>query len=276
MSEPIEPRWPAESLGEAPGRERLPGRRILVVGGGQRAIEADDDPVGNGRAICRLFAREGAAVAVADRDLSAAQETAELAAREGGSAMAIAADVAKPADIERMVDEAAAGLNGLDGVVLNVGIGGTLGIENTSVEEWDTIHNVNLRGHMLTAKAALPVLADGGAFVFISSIAAYKPMSRMVTYDTSKIALEALSRHVALTGEPRLIRSNVVAPGLIDTPLGRWASAGRPSRTKLRLPLGRQGTGWEVAYAALFLISDEAAYVNAQVLVADGGMTQIR
>lgn len=276
MSEAAKTRYPAESLGQAPGRGRLAGRRILVVGGGQRAVEADDDPVGNGRAMCRLFAREGAAVAVADRDLASAEETAGLVTEEGGAAMAIAADVSNPADIERMVAEAAAGLSGLDGVVLNVGIGGELGIENTSVEEWDTILDVNLRGHMLTAKAALPVMEEGGAFVFISSIAAYKPMSRMVTYDTSKLALEALSRHVALTGEKRLIRSNVVAPGLIDTPLGRWASAGRPSRTNMRLPLGRQGTGWEVAYAALFLISDEAAYVNAQVLVADGGMTQIR
>src|SRR5262245_57279211 len=136
--------------------------------------------------------------------------------------------------------------------------------------------NVNVRGAMLTARAALPVLADGAAMVFISSVAGIKPGSRIPAYDASKAALGGLVRHVALEGERRAVRANIVAPGLMDTALGRVASQGRPSRATTPVPLGRQGTAWETAYAALFLLSDEAAYITGQTLVVDGGLTALR
>lgn len=265
---------PPESLGLAPGRGRLAGRRILVVGGGQTDIGEADTPAGNGRAMSILFGREGARVAVADRVVATAQAT--VAAMPPDSGMAIAADVLEPDAIERMVAEAAAWLGGLDGLVLNVGIGGKPLIENNDAREWDFTFAVNLRSHMLSVRAAWPHFADASSIVFISSIAGIKPGSRIPAYDASKAALGGLCRHVALEGEKRAIRANVVAPGLMDTSIGRLASRGRPSRTTTPVPLSRQGTGWETAYAVLFLMSDEAAYVTGQTLIVDGGLSALR
>jgi NAD(P)-dependent dehydrogenase (short-subunit alcohol dehydrogenase family) len=269
-----QPYTPAESSGTAPGRGRLAGRRILVVGGGQTDIGEADTPIGNGRAMCVLFAREGAAVAVADRDEAAAAATVSLIERENGQAFAIRADATKDGDAVRMVDEAAAGLGSLDGLVLNVGIGaGGPWLEGTTRESWDKVLAVNLTSHMLTVKAALPRLSEGASIVFISSIAGLTAGSRLPAYDASKAALAGLCRHVAFEGARRGIRANIVAPGLMDTSIGRLASRGRPNRTSTNIPLGRQGTGWETAYAALFLISDESAYVTAQTIAVDGGLS---
>jgi NAD(P)-dependent dehydrogenase (short-subunit alcohol dehydrogenase family) len=264
----------AESQGAAPGRGRLAGRRILVVGGGQRVVDAATDPVGNGRAMATLFAREDASVAVADINLESARETAAKIAAEGGRAYAIEADIGKPADIERMIAGAGSALGGLDGLVLNVGIGvGALGLEGVTPEDWDMVLGVNLRGPMLCCKAALPELAEGSPIVFISSIAGLVPGSRIPAYDASKAALAGLMRHVALEGSRRGIRANIVAPGLVDTPLGRMATAGRPSRGRTPVAFGRQATGWEVAYAALFFMSDESVYVTGQIMAVDSGLT---
>lgn len=266
----------AESEGRAPGRKRLEGRRILVVGGGQRIVDAATDPVGNGRAMSLLFAREGAAVAVADLRRPAAQATADLIAGEGGEAHVIKADITREDDIRRMVAEAVQALGGLDGLVLNVGVGvGGLGLARATPDDWDATLAANLRGPMLCCREALPVLAEGAAIVFISSIAGLKPGSRLPAYDASKAALGGLMRHVAFEGKRKGVRANIVAPGLVDTPLGRVASQGRPSRGRTLTPFGRQATGWEVAYAALFFMSDESVYVTGQTMAVDAGMTSI-
>lgn len=266
----------AESRGNAPGRGRLKGRKILVVGGGQRTVDAETDPVGNGRAMSRLFAREGASVIVADMNLTSAEETVTMIMNDGGKAQAVQADISQPADITRMVTQAHMTLGGLDGLVLNVGIGvGPLGLEGANTDDWDKALAVNLRGPMLICKDALPLLEDGASIIFISSIAGLVAGSRLPSYDASKAALGGLMRHVAMEGTRRGIRANIVAPGLVDTPLGRLATQGRPSRGRSPTPFGRQATGWEVAYAALFFMSDEAVYVNAQTLAVDCGMTGI-
>jgi NAD(P)-dependent dehydrogenase (short-subunit alcohol dehydrogenase family) len=266
----------AESEGRAPGRGRLTGRRILIVGGGQQVVDAATDPVGNGRAMSILFAREGARVAVADRSREAAEATCALIRAEGGEALVIEADIAREADVARMVEEAAAGLGGLDGLVLNVGIGvGGLGLAAVRSEDWDRVLAVNLRGPMLCCREALPRLENGASIVFISSIAGLVAGSRLPAYDASKAALGGLMRHVALEGGRRGIRANIVAPGLVDTPLGRRATQGRPSRGRTPVPFGRQATGWEIAYAALFLTSGESVYITAQTLAVDSGMTGI-
>jgi NAD(P)-dependent dehydrogenase (short-subunit alcohol dehydrogenase family) len=194
---------------------------------------------------------------------------------EGGRASEVVADVADPEAVEHMVAGAHHELGGLDGVVYNVGIGAGFGLEHAP-EHWDTVMNVNLRGAMLTARAALPLLDDGAAMVFISSVAGIKPGSRIPVYDASKAALGGLVRHVAVEGERRAIRANIVAPGLMDTALGRMASRDRPSRARTPVPLGRQGTGWETAYAVLFLLSDESAYITGQTVVVDGGLSALR
>jgi NAD(P)-dependent dehydrogenase (short-subunit alcohol dehydrogenase family) len=266
----------AESEGRAPGRGRLDGRRILIVGGGQQVVDAETDPVGNGRAMSILFAREGAHLAIADRHLDAAEATAALIRAEGGQALTIEADIGVEADVERMVDEALAGLGGLDGLILNVGVGiGGLGLAGVKADEWDKVLAVNLRGPMLCCREALPRLENGSSIVFISSIAGQIAGSRLPAYDASKAALGGLMRHVALEGGRRGVRANIVAPGLVDTPLGRRATQGRPSRGRTPVPFGRQATGWEIAYAALFLTSDESVYITAQTLAVDSGMTGI-
>jgi NAD(P)-dependent dehydrogenase (short-subunit alcohol dehydrogenase family) len=269
---------PAESQGLAPGRGRLRGRRILIVGGGQDDHGVDEAPIGNGRAISVLCAREGAAIAIADRKLDRAEATAQRAREHGAEvkAHALAADVRDPAGLEQMVVEAARLLGGLDGVVYNVGIGNEMGLANVTPDGWDFAFHVNLRGAALTLKHALPLLTPGGAAVLISSTASLKPGSRIPAYDASKAALAGLMRHAAFEGARRRVRVNVLAPGLMDTALGRAASAGRPSRAATPVPLGRQGTGWETAYTALFLLSEESAYLTGQVLVVDGGLSALR
>jgi NAD(P)-dependent dehydrogenase (short-subunit alcohol dehydrogenase family) len=264
---------PKESTGAAPGRGRLSGRRVLVVGGGQMDIGEDDTPIGNGRAIAVLFAREGAAVAVADRSAESAAATVSLIEKENGQAFAITADVTREDDVNRMVAEAEKGLGEIDGIVLNVGIGaGGPFLEGTTSESWNKVFAINLTSHMLTVKAALPKMPEGSSIVFIASIAGLTAGSRLPAYDASKSALFGLCRHVAFEGARRGIRANVIAPGLMDTSIGRLATRGRPGRATTNVPLGRQGTGWETAYATLFLISDESAYITAQTIAVDGGL----
>lgn len=253
------------------GAQRLAGRRILVVGGGQQDYGIEEPPMGNGRAMSVLFGREGAAVAVADLDEASAETTAELVRAEGAEAISLAGDAADEADAARMVGEASSGLGGLDGIVLNVGVAGGLGLQGTTVEDWDRVMAVNARAHFLGLKHGLPALReDGGAIVLTGSLASRETMPSPA-YAASKGALESLVRNGAIEGAPQ-VRVNLLIPGLIDTPLGRLATQLAPQRAEVRIPLDRQGTPWEVAYAALFLMSDESSYMTGQSLVIDGGL----
>jgi NAD(P)-dependent dehydrogenase (short-subunit alcohol dehydrogenase family) len=265
----------AEQVGEAPGRGRLAGRRLLVVGAGTRSSDDPNPPPGNGRAISILAAREGATVACADIDAQSAESTAEAVTSEGGEALSLAADAADPQASAAMVEEAEKRMGGLDGLVLNVGIALGPGLEGTSPEDWDRTMAVNVRSHFLACRAALPSMEEGSAIVFMSSAAGLRPGSGSPSYDSSKAALFGLCRHVAREGARRRIRANVVVPGLIDTPLGRAASGQNPNRERIaaRVPLGRQGTPWEIAYATVFLLSGEASYITGQGIVVDGGLT---
>jgi NAD(P)-dependent dehydrogenase (short-subunit alcohol dehydrogenase family) len=275
VAEPIQPERQlfAPALGAAPGSGRLAGRRVLVVGAGQRHTVDTEPPVGNGRAIAVLCAREGAHVCCADLDPASAQETAAWIEREGGRSTPLQGDVARADAIEPLVEAAAAAMGGLDGLVMNVGIANRNTFGNETAEAWDAVQAVNLRVYMLCAQAAAARMPAGSSIVFMSSTASISPLSGLPAYETSKAALAALARAAAYAGQAKGLRANVVAPGLIDTPLGRDASRGRPSRAERPLPFGRQGTAWEVAYATLFLLGAESSYVNGHVLIVDGGLS---
>jgi NAD(P)-dependent dehydrogenase (short-subunit alcohol dehydrogenase family) len=243
---------------------------VLIVGGGQQDHGLEDPPIGNGRAMAVLFAREGAAVAVADIDQSSAARSADLVRAEGATAAVLVGDAADEGAAASMFTDAVDALGGLDGVVLNVGVGAGFLLRGTSVEEWDRVMAVNLRSQFLGSKLALQTMS-AGAVVLVGSVAAREVLP-YPAYGASKAALESLCRQAAVEGAPS-IRFNLVVPGLIDTSLGRRASELSPRRDQVKIPAGRQGTGWEVAYTALFLLGEESSYITGQSVIVDGGLT---
>ena len=217
-----------------------------------------------------LFAREGAQVACIDVNREAADHTMVQITAEGGKAFTDVVDVSDVAAIAPAVERCAQQLGGLDGLALNVGISSGLSLPKMTAEAWDKDYAVNVRSHMLFAQKALEVMAPGGAIILTSSMASQRANGRNPAYESSKAAQIALGRAIARAGEEKGIRCNVIAPGFMDTPMGRDASRRRADRA-LTVPFGRQGTGWEMAYAALFLISNESSYVNAHTLFLDAG-----
>jgi NAD(P)-dependent dehydrogenase (short-subunit alcohol dehydrogenase family) len=189
---------------------------------------------------------------------------------EGADALVIGADASSEEAMTEAFERTREAFGGVDGLVMNVGIGAGLGLAGTSVEDWDRVMAVNARSHFLGCKLGLRSMADG-AIVLVGSIASREVMPFPV-YAASKAALEALCRQSAVEGAPR-IRTNLLMPGLIDTSLGRLASQLSPLRDQVPIPAGRQGTAWEVAYGALFLLSGESSYVTGQSLIVDGGLT---
>jgi NAD(P)-dependent dehydrogenase (short-subunit alcohol dehydrogenase family) len=273
---PPAPNEPEAGLGAIRGRGQLTGRRLLVIGGGQQDYGQHDPPIGIGRAISLLAAREGAAVAVADLDLTAARDTASRITAEGGTAVALAGDAADPEQSVRIVTQAAEALGGLDALTLNTGIAYGLGIAGTSAADWDRVMAVNVRAHFLALQAALPILEPGGAVTMTSSTAARVVATTDIpAYTTSKAALEGLCAYAAKELADHRIRINIVMAGLIDTSLGRLASHLRPDRDHTPIPLGRQGTAWDVARATTFLLSAAASYITATTLPVDGGLSRI-
>ena len=266
---------PGEALGTAPGRGRMVGRRVVIVGGGQTNFQLEDQPIGNGRALAVLLGREGAHVVVVDRDGASSNDTVQLIRAEGGIAETLVADVSEPESIEEMITAAQRQLGGIDGLVYNVGIPGPVGFEENTPEAWDTTLDVNLRGAMLTARAALPVMEPGSSIVFTSSIGAVRGIGRMIAYDASKAGLSALVRATAIARKDDAIRANIVMLGMIDTGIGRDGDRNMPGRENIPVPLGRRGTAWEVAYASLFLLSHESTFITGQTLAVDGGRTTL-
>ena len=258
---------------------QLTGKTALVVGGGQ----TEGATTGNGRAAAMTYARNGAHVAVADRDLAAAEATCEIITAEGGTAFALQADIAIEADCRAMASAAIEKLGSIDILHNNVGITPVGRIEEIDLATWQRGLDVNLTGVWSTCKYVLPHMRErrSGAVVTISSIAGLAAGPEVLAYATSKAALNAMNRSLALEYAPYGVRINTIAPGMVDTPVGidRVARATGVDREEIAaaraglVPLAHRGTAWDVANAALFLASDSAAFITGVVLAVDGGST---
>lgn len=267
---------PATVLGKEPGYGTMAGKGILVIGGGQRVVDPASDPVGNGRAMSLLAAREGATVVVVDRDLASAQTTVDLITEEGGTAYALEADVSDPDYAPAMISSTIDLIGAIDGMIYNVGVGiDRLDLAGIEVEDWDRTFAINTRGPALAIKEALSKINPGGSIVMISSTASLKTGGRLVAYQASKAALTGLMRHSASEAAKRAIRVNIICPGLVDTPNGRATTGANPNRLERvqKIPLKRMATGWDIAYAVTFLLSDQSSFITSQVLAVDGGAT---
>ena len=257
---------------------RLAGRVALVFGAG-----CVGPGWGNGNAAAVAYARAGAAVVAVDRDLLAAEATQALVQGDGGACLTVQADVTQSASVEAAVAAAVAAHGRLDILHNNVGYAGMGGPGELPEAEWDRIVDLNLKGVFLACKHALPVmLRQGrGAIVNISSIAAVRWTGYpYAAYYAAKAGVNQLTVGLAMQYARQGIRANAVMPGLMNTPLihqqiaGRYADAEAMVRERdAACPMGRMGTGWDVANAAVFLASDEAGYVTGVCLPVDGGVS---
>ena len=270
-----------------PRSPRLPGLptdltdRVIFVSGGGSAGPGWSI----GRSSCVTYARLGAKVCVVDRDQASAEETTKIILDEGGLAHTFIGDVSEADDVKRLFNEARKKFGPIDVLHHNVGIGKVGGPMETSIEDFDRIHKVNVGSLLLAAQEILPeMVARGtGNIIAISSVAGMRYLGYPhLAYSVTKAANTQFIRMIAQQYAGKGIRANTVVPGLIDTPRIANTVAKMFSENSLdearaardrQVPMGRSGTAWDVAHACAFLVSDAAAYITGTELVVDGGIT---
>jgi NAD(P)-dependent dehydrogenase (short-subunit alcohol dehydrogenase family) len=262
------------------GIVRLKDKVAVIVGAGQNPGET----IGNGRATALRFAQEGARILAVDRKGDLAEETVRQARAEGADCAAFEADVTQEATLQAAMAEAARRWGRIDVLHYNVGIsieGNDAPVTEITEAAFDRICHVNLRGAVMSCKHALPIMRSqrSGVILMISSISAYE-IYPFVAYKATKAALIAFTQQMAINNAGYGIRANAILPGLMETPMGvdtRVRLTNRPreeivAERAARVPLkGHRPTGWDVANAALFLASDEAAFITGVALPVDGG-----
>ena len=253
--------------------DRLKDKVAVVTGGG----------AGIGRATCQLFAKEGAAVVVAERDAQGGQETVARIAHDGGRARFVQTDVADETSVQRMVAEAVNAFSRINVLVNNAAVFILRGID-ASPEEWRQILDVNVIGPALAAKHVVPHMrrAGGGSIVNLGSISSFIAQPQFVTYNATKAAIANMTRCMALDLAPDNIRVNAVCPGAVWTQivqritreagLDRAAADAHPDWGGAHM-IHRIAEPREIAYAILFLASEEASFITGENLMVDGGYT---
>ncbi|HLK60073.1 MAG TPA: glucose 1-dehydrogenase [Chthonomonadaceae bacterium] len=249
---------------------RLAGKIALITGAG----------VGIGRETAELFAREGASVAVVDRDVQTGQETAERITQTGGRAVFIQADVSRSEDIQAMFRQALEAFGGLNILFNNAGIVKQGRVEDSSEEDWEAQIGTTLTSVFLGCKYGIPLLRaqGGGVILNMASVAGIMGIVNRAVYSAAKGGVVALTRAMALDHAAEGIRIVSISPATIETPslTDRINTSPDPAAARkafeARQPLGRLGRPSDVAYAALYLASDEAGFITGSNLVVDGGM----
>ena len=259
--------------------ERLRDKVVFVTGAGSIG-----PGWGNGKAAAVAFAREGARVFALDMNADAVEETAAIVRDEGGVVETAVCDVSRGEEVEAAVAACTEAFGRLDVLHNNVGVIDPGGPEDLSEAQWDRLMAVNVKSLYLTCRSVLPIMAaqGGGAIVNISSIASTHSLGySCISYSASKGAVNAFTRDIALNYGPKGIRCNAVLPGLMNTPLihrGNVTSVYGSTEAMVAardalVPLGRMGDAWDVAWASVFLASDEAKHITGIELVVDGGIT---
>ena len=250
----------------------LAGKVAIVTGSG-----AAGDGIGNGRAMAMLLARGGTRVLVVDRKQDLAERTVKMIEGEGGTAVPFVADVTSESQCRAMVEAAVSRFGRLDFLANNVGIDSRGSVVDETLAAWQQLMLVNVDSMFLASKHAIPAMietAKSGAIVNISSISALRPRG-LTAYSTSKGAVIALTKAMAVDHGPQGIRVNCIAPGPVYTPMviqDGMSERAREQRRKASV-LDIEGTGWDIGNAAVFLFSAHARYITGQILVVDGGAT---
>ncbi len=250
---------------------RLEQRVAVITGAGS----------GIGQAMALLFAREGARLLIADVNEAAAKETAGRVVSAGGICEALRVDVSQPQQVRHMIEQAQTTYGKLDILCNNAGIGSTTDVIECEPDDWDRVMTVNVKSVYLGCKYAVPVMTaqGGGVIINTASVAGMVGIVKRASYSASKGAVIALTRQVAVDFVERGIRVNCLCPGTVDSPwVGRLLDqADNPVTERAALvarqPMGRLGTPEEIAAAALYLASDDAAFITGTGLVIDGGLT---
>jgi NAD(P)-dependent dehydrogenase (short-subunit alcohol dehydrogenase family) len=250
---------------------RLQDKVTIITGGAS----------GMGRVAARMFAAEGAKVVVADVTAPAAQSVVDEVTSAGGTAIAVVADVSKEPDAKRMIDETVAAFGRVDVLYNNAGImpEADHSVIDTSVDDWDRVMAVNVRGVFLGCKYAIPRMLEqgSGSVINISSFVALVGCSNpQDAYTASKGAVLALTKSLAVQFAPKGVRTNAICPGPVETPLlMSWLVKDEEAK-RIRLarnPTGRFGKPEEIVNMAIYLASDESKWTNGAAMVVDGGIT---